>query len=225
MSKNAFQTISTGVFDRAGRDTISERLFFGTLGAVLVYGFIMTAFIANSTAGMFAHGTNWLTVIMVGLVIPILGIIIAVKSDNPFISFVGYNMVVVPFGVILAPVLQQYSHDVIRNAFTITAIDVITMSLLAVSFPKFFSKIGGALFFALLGLVVVRIVQLFVPALANLTIVDWISAAIFSLYVGFDWWRANTVPKTFDNAVDLSLDLYLDIINLFLSILRILGKK
>jgi FtsH-binding integral membrane protein len=99
------------------------------------------------------------------------------------------------------------------------------MSMLAIIFPNFFSKIGGALFISLIGLVVVRIAQCFIPVLANLTIIDWISAGIFSLYVGFDWWRANNVPKTFDNAIDIALDLYLDIINLFLSILRILGKK
>jgi FtsH-binding integral membrane protein len=222
---NSFQTVSTGVFDRHGVDKISSRVFFATLGSVLVYGFVATAYIANMTSGMFAEKLNWLTIIFVGLVIPILGIIIAVKSSNPFISFIGYNMVVIPFGIILAPVLQQYSKDVIQNAFTLTAIDVITMSMLAVIFPNFFSKIGGAIFISLIGLVVVRIAQCFIPVLANLTIIDWISAGIFSLYVGFDWWRANNVPKTFDNAIDIALDLYLDIINLFLSILRILGKK
>jgi len=225
MSKNFFQTVSTGVFDRSGFDTISERVFFGVLGSVLIYGFLVTAFVANSCSGMFVHGINWLTVIFVGLVIPILGIMIAVKSSNPFISFIGYNMVVIPFGVILSPVLQIYSPNVIRDAFCITAIDVMTMSVLAVIFPGFFSKLGGALFIALLGLVVVQIIRCFVPFLANLTIIDWIGAGIFSLYVGFDWWRANNVPKTLDSAVDLALDLYLDIINLFLFILKILGKK
>jgi len=48
---------------------------------------------------------------------------------------------------------------------------------------------------------------------------------IFCGYVGVDWGRANQVPKTVDNAVDSAAALYMDIINLFLRILRILGRR
>ena len=40
---------------------------------------------------------------------------------------------------------------------------------------------------------------------------------------GFDWARANAIPKTADNAVDSAASLYMDIINLFLRILMILA--
>ena len=52
----------------------------------------------------------------------------------------------------------------------------------------------------------------------------WVGAGIFTLYIGYDWYKAQAYPKTLDNAVDSALDLYLDIINLFLKILRILAK-
>nr|MCR5618576.1 Bax inhibitor-1 family protein [Lachnospiraceae bacterium] len=51
----------------------------------------------------------------------------------------------------------------------------------------------------------------------------WIGAALFSGYIGYDFWRAQQFPKTLDNAVDCAVDIYLDIINLFLRILRILA--
>jgi FtsH-binding integral membrane protein len=57
------------------------------------------------------------------------------------------------------------------------------------------------------------------------TLVTWIGAAIFALYIGYDYWRAQQFPKTLDNAIDCSLDIYLDIINLFIRILRILGSR
>ena len=44
-------------------------------------------------------------------------------------------------------------------------------------------------------------------------------------YIGFDWSRANSIPKTLDNAVDSAASLYMDIINLFLRILRIMGRR
>lgn len=40
-------------------------------------------------------------------------------------------------------------------------------------------------------------------------------------YIGYEWARANSIPKTVDNAID-SAALY---INLFLRLVRILGRR
>ena len=48
---------------------------------------------------------------------------------------------------------------------------------------------------------------------------------IFSGYVGYDWSKAQIFPKTLDNAIDSAADIYVDIVNLFIRILRIMGKK
>ncbi len=47
----------------------------------------------------------------------------------------------------------------------------------------------------------------------------------FCGYIGVDWGRANQIERTVDNAIDSAAALYLDIINLFLRILRIMSKK
>jgi FtsH-binding integral membrane protein len=57
------------------------------------------------------------------------------------------------------------------------------------------------------------------------SIIDWIVVIIFCGYIGYDWARANNIPKTFDNAVDSAAALYIDMINLFVRILRILGRR
>ena len=79
------------------------------------------------------------------------------------------------------------------------------------------------LFIALIGLVIAQLLCM----LFNIypTIISWVAAAIFSLYIGYDWVKAQMYVKTVDNAVDSALDIYLDIINLFLQLLRILGSK
>jgi hypothetical protein len=216
--------VNTGVFKRDGSDVLSERGFFFALGLAVMYGLAGTAIVAYQVAQLH-HIPGLMEIIIVGLVVPILGILMAVKSDNPFISFVGYNMVVIPFGVILAPLVNVYSPNVIRNAFGMTCCVTAVMCCLSTLYPAWFSRLGGILFSCLLGLVLVRVLQLFFPSLGEFTIIDWIGAGIFSLYIGYDWYRANNVPKTLDNAVDIALDLYLDIINLFLQILRIMGKS
>ena len=57
------------------------------------------------------------------------------------------------------------------------------------------------------------------------TIVDGLFVLIFSGYIGYDWARANRLPKTLDNAIDSAAALYLDIINLFLRLLRLMRRR
>ncbi len=45
------------------------------------------------------------------------------------------------------------------------------------------------------------------------------------MYIGYDIYRSQQYPKTLDNAVDSALDIYMDIANLFIRILSILGKR
>lgn len=221
--KNSFQVISTGVFDREGNDTISANSFYAIIAIVLAWGFGLTAYLANYAIEIGFMPSGWL-VLIIGLAIPIAGIFVAIKSDNPIVSFIGYNMIVVPFGFLLGPVVNQYSPDVVRNAMGMTAGITILMGILGTMFPSFFSKIGGVLFIALLSLLGVRILQIFLPSL-DFTWIDYLAAGLFSLYIGYDMYRANTMQKTVDNAIDICVDLYLDIINLFLNILKIMGKK
>jgi FtsH-binding integral membrane protein len=59
----------------------------------------------------------------------------------------------------------------------------------------------------------------------SFTIVDWIAAGIFSLYIAYDYARAQLIPKTVDNAVDVCIALYLDVINLFIRIASIMSRR
>jgi len=54
---------------------------------------------------------------------------------------------------------------------------------------------------------------------------DWAVSFIFCGYIGYDWGRACRIPKTLDNAVDSAAAIYMDIINLFVRVLRILGRR
>jgi FtsH-binding integral membrane protein len=144
-----------------------------------------------------------------------------------FLSFIGYHLVLIPFGAILGPWLahMNLSHPgVVHQAAFLTAAVSAVMGGTGVLYPNFYRGIGGALFGALLALLVVSVISLFVPALAHLAVIHWIAAGIFALYIGYDMWRASDVPATLDNAVDIAISLYLDVINLFLRIASILSS-
>ncbi len=152
------------------------------------------------------------------------GIYLFNGSSNPLVSFIGYNFVVVPFGLIINLVVSQFDPTLVSEAIRITGLVTFGMMCLGSMYPAFFEKISGALTIALLLVIVVELIELFVFGIHH-GVIDWIVVLIFCGYIGFDWGRANRIPKTLDNAVDSAAALYMDIINLFLRILSILGRK
>ncbi len=213
--------MSDAVWSRSGSDTISRRAFYAVIGAVLTWGFVLTVLVSHATA-LWQPGI--VMVFLVGLGIPIVGIVLSVTSDNPLVSFAGFNLVVGGLAAILGPVLAIYAikaPGAIEEAATMTGFLTVVMGASGFLFPDFYRSIGGALLGALTAFVIVSIAGLFIPALHATHALDYIGVLLFSLYVGFDMWRASEMPATIDNAVDVSVALYLDIINLFLNLLSI----
>lgn len=212
--------IESAVWKGHGESTMSRRGFYFAIGCILTWGFFATNLVSQATA---TWQPDLVTFLLVGLVLPIVGITLSHFSRNAIVSFIGFNLVVIPVGAMLGPVLAHYElvqPGLVGRTALLTAMVTGMMGVSGLIFPQFYSKIGGALLMALLCLLVVRILQVFVPNLQNVGFVDWLAAGLFALYIGYDMWRASEIPANLDNAVDVAVSLYLDIINLFLSLLR-----
>ncbi|BFL81694.1 hypothetical protein LFREDSHE_01440 [Shewanella baltica] len=90
------------------------------------------------------------------------GIYLFQKSSNPVVSFIGYNFVVVPFGLIINMVVSQYDPELVTEAIRITGLVTIAMMCLGTLFPAFFQKISGALTIALVLVIVVELIEVFI---------------------------------------------------------------
>lgn len=208
----------------ASENTISTRLYNFIIGAVLLYGFLMNVFIVKTVPVASLLAIN-IWVFLIGYLASCLfGIYMFTKSDNPVVSFIGFNFVAVPFGLIVNIVTSQYSPELVINAMQVTTVVTCIMMVMGTAYPKFFESIASGLFWGLIAAIVAELVLMLVFKM-HLTIMDWIVAAIFCGYIGYDWGKASRLPKTVDNAVDSAAALYMDIINLFLRILSIMGKK
>ncbi|AAN53223.1 MAG: Bax inhibitor-1 family protein [Shewanella sp.] len=214
------------VFDRrTTNDTIiGAGLYNLVIGLTLVWGFAVNyAMVSHIDPEAIASVNPW--IFFIGYFAScFLGIYLFQSSSSPIVSFVGYNFVVVPFGLIINMVVSQYDPALVTEAIRITGLVTIAMMCLGTLFPAFFQKISGVLTIALLLVIVVELIEIFIFKTHH-GILDWIVVLIFCGYIGYDWGRANQIPKTVDNAVDSAAALYMDIINLFLRILRILGRK
>ena len=217
------------VFSRteAEGEIISDNLYNLTIGGVLAWGFLVNYFMVTNIPGeavLGLFGGSTLLLFVAYIACCFAGIWLFSSSDNPAVSFLGYNLVVVPIGLLITPFVQSYDPDVVWKAVMVTGLVTVVMMLLGTAYPAFFQKISGALFAALITVIIVELVMVFIFRV-RAGIIDWIVALIFCGYIGYDWGRANAIPKTLDNAVDSAASLYLDIINLFIRILAIMGGR
>ena len=207
-------------------DSISIKSYNLILGCMLLYGFVMNAImvlIARNFMTGLIESISWIGFLIAYIVCAIVGSIIAVRSHNPIWSFIGYNLIAVPIGALLTLCLPSYNSANILLAIILAGAVTLIMIALSVIFPNFFSKLGPTLFFSLLIGLLVEIVAAFLGYRGDLF--NYLFIVLFSLYIGYDWHKAQSYPKTVDNAIDSAIDLYLDIINLFIRILDLLDRK
>jgi FtsH-binding integral membrane protein len=214
------------VFDRTETDDtiISATAYNFAIGLTLSWGFAVNwLMVTNINPESIASINPW--IFFIGyLASCFFGIYLFKSSTKPAISFIGYNFVVIPFGLIINLAVSRYDSALVSEAIRVTGLVSIGMMCLGSMFPAFFKKIVGALTIALLLVIVVELIEIFIFNIHH-GILDWIVVLIFCGYIGYDWGRANQIPKTLDNAIDSAAALYMDIINLFLRILRILGRR
>ena len=218
--------LESDVFKRktANAEIVSDSKYNLMIGIVLCWGFFVNWLLVVNVDPVFLRSIN-IWVFLIGYFAScFFGVYLFNKSDKPFVSFIGYNFVVVPFGLVVNMVVSQYDPEIVIDAIKITGGVTIVMMILGSMFPGFFKKISGALTIALLAVLIIELFQIIVLGIHH-NWIDWAVAAIFCGYIGYDWGRANQIPKTMDNAVDSAAALYMDIINLFLRILRILGRR
>lgn len=188
------------------------------LAGVLLWGFLMNVLFCILFADYVGNmGYGVFVVAYILLAIP--GIIINVRSSKPIWSFVGYNMVVLPLGIVLSALLYDLGADVVRQTFEVTAAVTAGMFLLSSWKPEFFMRIGPCLLGALGLTLVAELVMFFVHYDSGFQVTNIVVAVIFCGYIGYDWAKAQQRPTTVDNAIDSACALYLDIINLMLRLL------
>ena len=139
-------------------------------------------------------------------------------------KFLISGLVSLFIGSMLYPVMQFVNSDTIGEAIGLTMIVTGTMAFLGFSYPKIFKELGPVLFVSLLFLIGYGLLgSLF--GFIDMTLYSWIATGIFTLYIGYDVYKALESDRTIESALDSAFSLYLNIVNLFLNILRILGNE
>lgn len=202
------------------KEELSTKSYNIIIGLVLLWGFAANAVMCTLFQDFFAAWSSHMNAVIIGyLVIGFLGILINAMSENSFICFIAYNMVVLPLGVVLSITLGAYSHASIMKALIVTILITLFMIILSCVKPELFASMRKVLFTSLTAVVIIELVMLFTGIYVPKWW-DWLVALLFCGYIGYDWYEAQQKERTVKNAIGSAFDLYLDIINLFLRILE-----
>lgn len=216
-----------GVFERTEAsspgETISPTLYNLLIGLVVCWGLIINWMMATTIPPTLFLEINVFLLTGGVLGAAFLGAIIYTKSPNYLISFFGYHLVIGAFGVLVSIACYATDTAAITNAITLTIIITIGMMVIGSTNPEFFMGIERLLATSLISLVAIELALYFIFGVQH-GLIDILIATVFSAYIAYDWGRANRIPKTLDNAIDSAAAIYIDVIGLFLKILKLMKK-
>ena len=135
-------------------------------------------------------------------------------------------------GISIAPVMLLYTGASVFRVFLITAATFGTMSLYGYTTKKDLTSIGSFMIMGLWGIIIASLVNIFMQSSTLYWVISYISVAIFVGLTAYDTQRIRSMYVGNDSediltrkAVSGALALYMDFINLFLDLLRIMGDR
>lgn len=177
-----------------------------------------------------------------GLIIAQFGAVIVLSWLNQRLNAVMatliYLLYTVLTGVTLSVVLYAYTQQDITMAFAVTASAFFALSMFGYITKKDLGPLGTFVMMGLFGMIAMMLLSFFIPALRSNTMQMTISAIgvlVFSGLTAYDTQKikmtylqlqnngATTGSEESKFAINGALNLYLDFINLFLSLLRLFG--
>ncbi|MEI7645642.1 MAG: Bax inhibitor-1/YccA family protein [Chloroflexales bacterium] len=208
-----------------------------------VYAWMTAGLLTTGAIALFVSSSAALTRAIVGNPLIFFGLMIAevalvwVLSANlmrmaPAMAtgmFLGYAAL---NGLTLSVIFLAYTRASIASTFFITAGTFATMSLVGYTTKRDLSKLGSLLFMALIGLIIASVVNMFMVSSALAWLISCAGVLIFVGLTAYDTQKikrmiAQVSGEDAEHRVAIygALNLYLDFINLFLYMLRILGRR
>ncbi len=182
--------------------------------------------------GVSLSGFSWfLFIAEIGLVFVLSGMINRLSGSMATTLFMLFSVV---NGLSLTPIFLAYTHSSIASVFFITAGMFAALSFYGYSTKRDLTAVGRFLFMGLIGIVIASIVNIFMKSEPLMWAMTYIGVFIFAGLTAYDTQKLKNIgmnissddSNAFRRFVILgALTLYLDFINLFIMLLRILGDR
>ncbi len=140
---------------------------------------------------------------------------------NLFMLFAFTSLSGITLVPLLGMVIAKAGLGAVWQALGMTTIVFGLMSVYALKTKNDLANMGKMLFIALIVVVVCSLINLFLGSPMFQVVIAGASAILFSLYIAYD--TQNIVKGMYDSPIDAAVSLYLDFLNVFISILQIIG--
>lgn len=175
--------------------------------------------------------------VLFGLFIAQLGLVAVISGMVLKLSFMAVASLFVLYsaltGVTISGILLAYTTASIAGTFFVAAGTFGAMTIFGLTTKKDLTKLGGILFMALIGVIIASVVNIFLKSPAMEFALSILGVLVFTGLTAYD---TQKLKKIHDSglargqeggslAVRGALALYLDFLNLFLFLLRLLGNR
>jgi FtsH-binding integral membrane protein len=221
-----------------GRETTpAVAAFFNAVYAWMAAGLALTGVVAwftyqhpevlRSIGGI---GLIVLFLVELGLVFAISGAVNRISASAATALFLVYSAI---NGLFLSVLFAIYTHGSIASTFLVTAGAFAATSVYGYVTKADLTRIGSIAFMALIGLILASVVNIFLRSPAMYWLISYAGVLIFTALTAYDTQKLKEIayqtagdPRLSARlAISGSLALYLDFINLFIFLLRIMGNR
>ncbi|UCD30990.1 MAG: Bax inhibitor-1/YccA family protein [Desulfobacterales bacterium] len=153
----------------------------------------------------------------------------ASTATGMFVLYAALN------GATLSAIFLIYTRSSITSTFFICAATFVACSIYGMTTKRDLTSLGGLMVMGLIGIIIASVVNLFVRSSGMSLIISYIGVFVFVGLTAYDTQKLKTMALSQPAGLDASvirkgaivgaLTLYLDFINLFLMLLRILGAS
>lgn len=214
--------------------TLLKSVYMQMAAALTVTG-LVAYFLSESMTFWEMLSTNpsliWITIIaQFGLVIWLSARLQKMTMTAATLLFILYSALM---GVTMSSIFMVYTTESIAATFFVTAGTFLAMSVIGMVTRMDLTRLGSILLMALIGLIIATIVNIFVASDTLYWIISYAGVLIFVGLTAFDTQKIKSMITEYGTADEMgyklalfgALTLYLDFVNLFLYLLRILGNR
>jgi len=232
-NNNEHKTIINGQVYNGEQTDEQVNLFTKVFGWMFV-GLIVTTFFTIFGRNMYLRmieETSLLIVFLVFIQIGLVAFISARVHKMSFITALGAFLFYAALnGITLSWIFLEYAKGTIYGAFGVTALLFGIMAIIGTVTKKDLSAMGNFAMMALIGIIIASVANIFLKSDGISWLLTYVGVLVFVALTAYDVQKIKKLSdtgryNTNQIAILGALTLYLDFINLFIRILRILGKK
>jgi FtsH-binding integral membrane protein len=212
------------------QNTLIRQVYAWMGGGLMVTAFLAMVTISSPAMLNAVFGNR---MVFYGLILGELGLVVAISGAINKLSAATASLLFLLYaalnGITMSVIFAIYTAESITSTFVITAATFGAMSAFGYLTKRDLTGWGSFLFMGLIGVVIASLVNIFTKSSAASWIISAVGVIVFTGLTAYDTQKIKAMAASGAEgrkpAILGALTLYLDFINLFLMLLRLLGNR